>query len=305
MNGKYTLDRAYIVCLLHGMECITLQQATASFSRLHKALLQPHDKLCFSQLGMWTGRHFFDQLRYATPVSRRLHGVNAWSLAALLESPSKRAHLEAYLERTGRRVCPANIRVAITLRFGKANQFPPFLAGQLLQRAGAKHVLDPCAGWGDRLVGAAAAGVQSYWGIDSNTDLEPAYGQLPAELSKHCATQVHMAFAPAESVDFLQRQYDTVLTCPPYYRKELYAHMPLHSSMQAYMQDFLVPVFQRAFQGLQPRGTLMLILPKQIGDALFAELQLDYKCEPLPAAGTKSMYNKSAGTECIYTANKL
>lgn len=49
---------------------------------------------------------------------------------------------------------------------------------------------------------------------------------------------------------------------------------------------------------------MMLVLPKQLGDSLFAELQIEATCEPLPKPGTRTLFNNDAGTELIYTAKQ-
>lgn len=285
------------------MEYVTHQQCMKAFARLQRELLCD-TTLRYSRLGMAASRYYFDSLRYTTPVSLTLQGNNARSMAELLGSPRKAAVIKKYIARMRRRDCPANTRVALSCRYGKVNQFPPLLAGQLLKRAGGRRVLDPCAGWGDRLMGAAAADMHSYTGIDSNLDLREAYACMCQHIKQETNMQITMMYAPAETVDFSKMSYDIILTCPPYYRKELYAHMPKYTDIAMYMQEFLIPVFKKAYQYLQVNGTMILILQKSVGDVLFDALQVPFTSEVLPCTGKKSIFNNNAGTEFIYTCKK-
>ena len=52
--------------------------------------------------------------------------------------------------------------------------FRPTVAATIYSKMGATAVLDPCAGWGGRLLAAAAADI-AYTGIDTNLALKPAY----------------------------------------------------------------------------------------------------------------------------------
>ena len=61
--------------------------------------------------------------------------------------------------------------------------------------------------------------MQGYWGLDLDMDLEYAFGQLQAGLAVHTDTEVHMTFAPAESVNYSQRQYITLLIRSLFYGK--------------------------------------------------------------------------------------
>ena len=57
------------------------------------------------------------------------------------------------------------------------NFFKPTIAKYLYKQLNAQKVLDPCAGWGGRLLGAMALGID-YIGFDTNQMLRPCYGKM-------------------------------------------------------------------------------------------------------------------------------
>ena len=60
-----------------------------------------------------------------------------------------------------------------------ATTFMPAYAKAIFEYYGARTVLDPCAGWGDRLAGAAAADcVDRYVAFDPNVRLRSGYAQI-------------------------------------------------------------------------------------------------------------------------------
>lgn len=65
-------------------------------------------------------------------------------------------------------------KCAETHNYKMATTFMPLYAKALCEHFNAQSVLDPCAGWGDRLVGAACSStVQKYVAFDPNSTLRP------------------------------------------------------------------------------------------------------------------------------------
>lgn len=88
---------------------------------------------------------------------------------------------------------------------------------QVLEKYPIRSVLDPCAGWGERLLCCFAAGLP-YQGIDVNRDLKDGYRALSEALS---ITDQKVLRADAAGVR-LYDIYDAVITCPPYGDTEIY-----------------------------------------------------------------------------------
>ena len=143
---------------------------------------------------------------------------------------------------------------------GKVTMYRPLMAKKvvayLAKQLGVKevHVIDVCAGWGGRMVGAKSAegggGGGSvkvhYTGIDPCAKTYEALRAIRDELG---LTNVTLINKPAEVA--LQQSlgtYDIALTSPPYYNLELYSDEPTQSvqagGYQAWVNEFLNPVIQ-------------------------------------------------------------
>ena len=160
---------------------------------------------------------------------------------------------------------------------GKVTMYRPLMAKKVVAYLADKdkltevRVLDVCAGWGGRMVGAKSAESPSFAGVSPSfagglrgelvspslkvhyTGIDPCektYAALRAirdELGLHNVMLIHQ---PAEVA--LQQPlgtYDIALTSPPYYNLELYSDEPTQSvatkdGYHAWLDTFLKPVIQ-------------------------------------------------------------
>ena len=83
-------------------------------------------------------------------------------------------------------------------------------------------MLDPSSGWGDRLIGAAAAGIKTYIGFDPNPRLEDCY----KEMIKMFTTSDQNFLVRTEPFSWSKKDTDNkvhiALTSPPYFNYEEY-----------------------------------------------------------------------------------
>lgn len=126
--------------------------------------------------------------------------------------------------------------------------FKPTVAMHVYRKLGATKVLDVCAGWGGRLLAAAAMGIE-YTGIDTNTDLRESYDGLIA-----LAGSGRMIWGDALAQDFENLDYDCVLTSPPYANLEVYPHMTPWPTKHAFYKDFLIPLINKCRAHIKPGG---------------------------------------------------
>ena len=155
---------------------------------------------------------------------------------------------------------------------GKVTMYRPIMAKKVVAYLAEKdklkdvRVLDVCAGWGGRMIGAKSAegggdklppqtprngdkggGLKvHYTGIDP---CEKTYTALRAIRDELGLTDVTLIHKPAEVA--LQQPlgaYDIALTSPPYYNLELYSDEPTQSvqagGYQTWLDTFLKPVIQ-------------------------------------------------------------
>ena len=178
----------------------------------------------------------------------------------------------------GGRTAAGNVYECFRINLGSIVMFKSTTAKYLYKKYGASHVLDPTAGWGGRMLGAWALDID-YTGIDTNTELKPAYDgmidflnkeqELDTELFETQTSQLKMIFKSCLDVDFSEIPYDMVLTSPPYINLELYEHMEPWQSDEAFYKDFFLPLFEKCLKHIKIGGNVCFnISPKMYEDAL-------------------------------------
>ena len=147
---------------------------------------------------------------------------------------------------------------------GKVTMYRPLTAKKVVSHLADKdkltevRVLDVCAGWGGRMIGAKSAELSPdskikvhYTGIDP---CEKTYAALCAIRDELGLTNVSLIHKPAEvALQDLDpvAAYDIALTSPPYYNLEIYSDEPTQSvasndganaGYQSWLDAFLSPV---------------------------------------------------------------
>jgi hypothetical protein len=149
------------------------------------------------------------------------------------------------------------------LYYGAISVFRPSIAMSVYSRFNPTSVLDFTMGWGGRLVGACALNIPHYIGVDSNTNLREPYRKMVAFLKPLSTTKTTLIFRDALSVDYGALDYDMVLTSPPYFNIERYAHQP-NRSKDDWISEFYEPLFKKTFAGMKRGGYYCLNIPEEI-----------------------------------------
>jgi hypothetical protein len=151
-----------------------------------------------------------------------------------------------------------------------AAQFKPAVAAAVIRFFGAASVLDPCAGWGDRLAAACACGVR-YLGVDPNGGNFDGYAGIIGRYGKEGRQEV--VESCFEDFDAGESQFDLAFTSPPYFDTERYAagteHEPLQSwrryeTVDAWVEGFLQPMVAGCQAALKTGGVLAVNLKDSI-----------------------------------------
>jgi len=176
----------------------------------------------------------------------------------------------------GGRTAAGNVFECFRINTGSVVMFKATTAKYLYKKYNATSVLDPTAGWGGRMLGAWALGID-YTGIDTNIELIPAYDQMKAELTKYNDnhftlfdnSKLTMLWDSCLNVDFANIDYDFVLTSPPYVNLEIYEHMNIWDSDRAFYETFFLPLFYKCIDNIRPGGIVCFnISPKMYQDAI-------------------------------------
>lgn len=151
----------------------------------------------------------------------------------------------------------SEIRRTLVLSGGLASvtKYRAGLSKFLVKRYEAKNVLDPCIGWGGRMLGALAGGA-TYTGCepDPNTfqGLRNILGDIQKTASIHCLpAETHLPTLPDQFADM-------ILTSPPYYTLEMYTagEQSVRENMtwEQWVSEWLRPVIEQCLRCLQPQG---------------------------------------------------
>jgi hypothetical protein len=140
--------------------------------------------------------------------------------------------------------------------------FKTTTAKHIYHRYHATKVLDPCAGWGGRMLGAWGLGID-YIGYDTNLDLANGYAALQrACLAINAAPHLEVRYTNCLDAEF--PEYDCVLTSPPYANKEIYPHSHIWLSETDYYINFLVPLLTKCLAGCKAGGVVCFNISPQM-----------------------------------------
>jgi hypothetical protein len=174
--------------------------------------------------------------------------------------------------------------------------FPPFharfLGDRYLPKTGDCIVLDPCAGWGGRLLGTLCVprkGRVTYYGVDPNKNNRAPYEgltrritvwlkrEMPGERSAQVFAEPFEKWIQSKAAARLVGRVSFALTSPPYWSAENYdptATSQSANQYQSYEQwrdEFYRPLMQGVFRLLKPGGVFVL----NIADVTGAKLERD------------------------------
>jgi hypothetical protein len=179
----------------------------------------------------------------------------------------------------GGRTAAGNVFECFRINLGSIVMFKATTAKYLYKKYGATSVLDPTAGWGGRMLGAWSLGI-NYTGIDTNVEMIPAYNNMIEFLNAETGfdnalfkldrgAKLDMIWQSCLDVDFSQFDYDFVLTSPPYVNLEIYEHMDLWDSNEAFYRSFFIPLWEKCVKHIKAGGRVCFnISPKMYEDAL-------------------------------------
>lgn len=219
----------------------------------------------FSQSGLKaSGRFCFDE-RMKCGGYNLPSPVEAWSSAN--DESDERKKLEGCITRLSNKQ-PLDHRIvkAATRLSGacyNAAQFKPAVALGVFRFLGSTRILDPCAGWGDRLVAACASNLE-YVGYDPNKNLEPCYDEIVNRFASNnqCVNIERFEHSRSWSGDF-----DLVFTSPPYFDTERYAvgssaekdqSWYRYDDLGAWLDFFMHPLIDKSYSALKEGGYLAL-----------------------------------------------
>ena len=179
-----------------------------------------------------------------------------------------------------------------------AQEFWPATARDVYKRLleGKKNVrvLDPCHGWGGRLIGFMAAQIHgTYYGVDPSTRTSEGCKNL-YEFLKASGVPGNADFttAPFEAAGPYE-QFDLVFTSPPYYDTERYADEDTQAwkcpTYESFCEKFYRPMIEKSVNALKSGGVFALNIGNKqykLGDearSIMSEMPVTVTVEKLSA----------------------
>lgn len=132
------------------------------------------------------------------------------------------------------------------------------------------RVLDPCMGWGERLIGSLFSNIDEYWGFDPSSELHEKYEEIYKTIKNktHCKTKVNMyKLAFEEEKDILKENYfDMVFTSPPFFDQEIYNNEDdqayiKYDNQYSFNLNFIKPLIIKSINCLKSGGYLIIYYP--------------------------------------------
>ena len=197
--------------------------------------------------GLKASNHFHEQNLWKCKTSKGMSPAEAW------QDPVKLKHIcRGIALAQGHGITNVNLRRYTNLNMRLPSQFRPAVAKGLYDKFGNKgRILDPCSGWGDRLVGFWASNCAEYVGVDPNSSLFEAYAsQIKAYSGVIPGKTAVIHNSSIEDIDDnTLGTFDFGFTSPPYWITEPYSDHEGQSSKRypvyhLWVEGFLKPLVQ-------------------------------------------------------------
>jgi hypothetical protein len=136
---------------------------------------------------------------------------------------------------------------------------------------GAK-ILDPSAGWGDRLIAALAALANYYMAVDPNTELQEAYRKIAETLGplafpgapiaevlkRYRVTPKYFETVNFENSKTFREFFNIAITSPPYFTYEEYHNSRRDLDYDQWITEVYRPYLANMFYGVEVGGYIVI-----------------------------------------------
>ena len=142
-------------------------------------------------------------------------------------------------------------------KLAKSTMYRPQMAKMVVTNLGAKRVLDPCAGWGGRMLGSVAAGAE-YVAFEPNSETYEGLLKLIKLLGIEDKVRI-IKDSALEMDKYDIGEFDLILTSPPYFDLEVYSHEDTQSikgcdTYSMWVNNFLKPLIELSISHMKQNG---------------------------------------------------
>jgi hypothetical protein len=187
----------------------------------------------------------FNPHRYSTPTKNGKSIIEGFSTDSFL---SGLARVTVFKDGKCRELLYQVLQLGIN-GVQYVNEFPPYVARDIFKSYSATRILDPCAGWGGRMIGAASVGA-FYHGFEPSTKTHAGLVKLGEFLRLfNNGFDFIVDCIPFEDAN-ISGQYDFSLTSPPYYDTEIYSNEDTNScnrykTYNEWINGFYLPMIRK------------------------------------------------------------
>ena len=167
------------------------------------------------------------------------------------------------------------------------NEFPPFVARDIYLEYGLdmnSKILDPCAGWGGRMIGASVVSNNYECFEPSTKTFEGLWNLYDFIKSMNADFEAKIHNECFENSTLENGSYDFALTSPPYYDTEVYSNeltnsLNKYSSFDNWCDGFYLPLIEKTMSYLKPNKTFLINIGSRIyplNDVLLSNFSTKY-----------------------------
>ena len=136
--------------------------------------------------------------------------------------------------------------------------YRPLLTKTIVQYFKAKNILDPCIGWGGRMLGSLCLDGVKYVGCEPNTVTFSNLNNILNELGIDSKRYTLYNDKAENALQSINEKFDLILTSPPYFNLEFYCDEKTQSHMygtyELWLENFLEPVIKQCLDKLNSNG---------------------------------------------------
>jgi hypothetical protein len=178
---------------------------------------------------------------------------------------------------------------------GNVTKYRTVTSKAIVQYFGARRVLDPCCGWGGRMLGSLAAAPDTYY-VGCEPDPNTATGLHGILVDLGLLQRAEIFQKTAEyllPILATGAKFDMVLTSPPYFNLELYVggdqSIEHHKTWDEWVENWLRPVILASLACLKAGGVSCWSVKNFKSDSVY------------PLADVTKKIHKDAGWELVKT----
>ena len=197
-----------------------------------------------------------------------------------------------------------------------ANEFPPHVARDIYLKYNMNKdskILDPCAGWGGRMIGASIVS-DHYTCFEPSTETYKGLMNLFLFIQKLSPSfSAFINCKPFEDSELVNNTYDIAITSPPYYDTEQYSEEETNSlnrynTYQKWCEYFYLPLVQKTMDALKSGSVFVMNIGSRkydLNEVLKSNFEQKYQISKLKDyLSNTSGLNKKGEGETFYTIRK-